>query len=100
MTKKDFVNAISERSGIERTVVEKVLNSTLNEAKEAVVNGKTIYIRGFGSLGPKLRKQKIGQDIRIGQPVVIPSHKLPAFKPSKVFRYEVNLGRIMKANEF
>lgn len=100
MTKKDLVNAVSERSGIDSTVVENVLNSTLNEAKRAVVDGRTIYIRGFGSIGPKLRKQKVGQDIRKGQPVVIPSYKLPAFKPSRVFRYEVNLGKILKANEF
>jgi DNA-binding protein HU-beta len=100
MTKKDLVNAVSERSGVDRIVVENVLNSTLNEAKKAVVDGKNIYIRGFGSIGPKLRKQKVGQDIRLGQPVVIPPHKIPSFKPSRVFRYEVNLGKIMKANEF
>jgi len=70
----------------------------LNEVKETVVSGKTIYIRGFGTLGPQIRWQKVGQDIRPGRSVVIPEMKIPKFKPSSNFKYEVNQERIMKAN--
>lgn len=100
MTKQELVFSVARRSGVDSAVVEKVLNSILNEAKESVVGGKTIYIRGFGTLGPRSRKEKIGQNIRSGQSVVIPAQKVPYFKPSKVFKHEVNLGRILKANEF
>jgi DNA-binding protein HU-beta len=100
MTKNELIIAVSERSGIDRQVVERVLHATLNEVKEVVVSGKTIYIRGFGSIGVQHRKEKIGQDIRRGHPVVIPAHKVPAFKPSKLFKSEVNQKRIMTANLF
>jgi len=100
MTKQELIFSVAKRSGVDSAVVEKVLNSTLNEAKEAVVSGKTIFIRGFGTLGPKTRKEKIGQNIRLGQSVVIPAQKLPYFRPSKTFKHEVNQGRVLKANEF
>jgi len=100
MTKKDLINAVTERSGIDRIIVEKVMNSTLNEVKQRVVSGKTIYVRGFGTLGPQVRRQKVGQDIRLGRSVVIPEMKIPKFKPSSIFKYEVNQGRIMKANQY
>lgn len=100
MTKRDLINAVEKRSGVEKTVIEKVLNSALNEVKLSVVSGKTLYIRGFGTLGPQVRRQKVGQNIGLGQSVIIPEMRIPKFKPSQIFRSEVNVGRIMKANEY
>lgn len=100
MTKRDLIIAVEKRSGVDKAVIEKVLNSALNEVKQSVVSGNTIYVRGFGTLGPQVRKQKVGQDIRLGQSVIIPEMRIPKFKPSQIFRSEVNVGRILRANEY
>lgn len=94
MTKKDLVNQVSERTGFDALHVEKVINHTMNVTKETLAKGGTIYVRGFGSIGPKMRKAKIARNISKGTSVAVPSRKVPFFKPSKEFRDEVATGTV------
>lgn len=100
MTKKELVFCAAERANMDKEVVEKVLNSLLNESKKAVINGMSIFIRGFGTLEPAIRKEKIGQDIRKGKSVIIPEHTVPRFRASQAFKDEVTSGMVMPANQF
>jgi len=100
MTKKELVFLASERVMLEKEIVEKVLNALLNESKKAVVSGKSLFIRGFGTLEPAIRNAKIGQDIGRGKSVVIPAHTFPRFRACPSFKYEVREGSTIRANEF
>ncbi|OFY43977.1 MAG: hypothetical protein A2X18_07560 [Bacteroidetes bacterium GWF2_40_14] len=99
MTKQDLVNAVSERSGLKRAVVESIINTTLNVSKESVVGGQTIYLRGFGTLGPKTRKAKTARIIATGEACHVPERTVPAFKPCFSFRQEVEIGKLLKGNQ-
>jgi DNA-binding protein HU-beta len=48
-----------------------------------------VYLRGFGSFIVKERAEKIGRNISAKEPIVIPAHNIPAFKPSKTFMEKV-----------
>ena len=100
MTKKELVFLASERVMLEKEIVEKVLNALLNESKKAIVSGNSVFIRGFGTLEPAIRKEKIGQDIGRGKSVVIPAHTFPRFRACPSFKYEVMEGSTIRANEF
>ena len=76
--------------------VEKVQSTDLKkykaffkEIKESLKNGENVYVRGFGSFIVKKRRQKIGRIIKTNQPIVIPEHYIPAFKPAKTFMEKV-----------
>ena len=85
MTKLELVKKISQRTGIERQDVLAVLESMMINVKDFVSQGETIYLRGFGSFGPKRRAEKTARNISNNTTIVIPEHIAPHFKPSKSF---------------
>jgi DNA-binding protein HU-beta len=48
-----------------------------------------VYLRGFGSFIIKTRSQKTARNISKGTTIIIPEHRIPAFKPAKVFMEQV-----------
>ena len=56
--------------------------------KKTMANGENIYLRGFGTLLNKTRKEKIARNISKNTTLVVPEHQIPAFKPSKEFLKE------------
>ena len=85
MTKLELIKKISQRTGIERQEVLAVLESMMLNVQKIVAEGETIYLRGFGSFGPKKRAQKTARNISNNTTIIIPEHFAPYFKPSKSF---------------
>ena len=52
--------------------------------------GNNVYLRGFGSFVVKTRKEKTARNISKNTAIKIPEHKVPTFKPSKVFLEEIH----------
>ncbi len=89
MRKVDIVSKIADVTGVPKTDVLITLEAFFKEVKNQVKAGESVYVRGFGSFVPKLRKQKIGRIITRNETVVIPAHYIPAFKPAKIFLDQV-----------
>lgn len=89
MTKADIVNEIAKTTGIEKVVVLETLEKFMEIVKDSLANDKNIYLRGFGSFIVKTRSQKTARNISKNTTIIIPEHKIPAFKPAKVFMEEV-----------
>ncbi len=89
MTKAEIVADIANKTGIEKVAVQAVVESFMDSLKETMVNGENVYLRGFGSFIIKERAEKTGRNISKNTTIVIPAHKIPAFKPAKSFVNEV-----------
>ena len=85
MTKLEIVNTISDKIGVERVDVQAVVEAFMYEVKNSLSSGEDVFLRGFGSFIVKQRAQKTGRNISKNTTIVIPAHKIPAFKPSKEF---------------
>ena len=85
MTKADIVNEISRNTGIEKASVLAVVENFMEVMKDSMAAGNNVYLRGFGSFIIKTRKEKTARNISKNTSLIIPEHKIPAFKPSKVF---------------
>ena len=85
MTKAEIVANISEKSGIEKADVLRVVEDFMVEVKDSLNQGKNVYLRGFGSFIVKERAEKTGWNISKNTTIKIPAHNIPAFKPAKVF---------------
>ena len=57
--------------------------------KDSLANDENVYLRGFGSFIIKTRSQKTARNISQNTTIIIPEHKIPAFKPAKVFMEQV-----------
>ena len=89
MTKADIVNEISRSTGLEKAAVLTTIENFMQIVKDTMANGENVYLRGFGSFILKTRKEKTERNISKNTTIIIPEHKIPAFKPSKVFLDEV-----------
>lgn len=96
MTKADIVTEISRSTGLEKTAVLTVVEEFMKVVKETMADGNNVYLRGFGSFVVKTRKEKTARNISKNTSIKIPEHKVPAFKPSKVFLEEIHNGEASK----
>ena len=85
MTKAEIVANISDKSGIEKADVLRVVEDLMKEVKNSLENGDNVYLRGFGSFTVKTRAEKTGRNISKNTTIKIPAHNIPAFKPAKIF---------------
>jgi DNA-binding protein HU-beta len=89
MTKAEIVAEIANKTGIEKIAVQSVVETFMESVKSALINGENVYMRGFGSFIIKERAEKTGRNISKNTTIIIPAHKIPAFKPAKSFVNEV-----------
>lgn len=85
MTKADIVSLISKETGIDKTTALTVVESFMEQVKDALGNDENVYLRGFGSFILKKRARKTARNITQNTTMIIPEHNIPAFKPAKVF---------------
>lgn len=85
MTKADIVLKISAETGIDKATALQVVEAFMSTVKDSLANNEEVFLRGFGSFILKTRKQKVARNISKNTSMIIPEHKIPAFKPSKTF---------------
>ena len=85
MTKAEIVSEISNKTGLEKQAVQTIVETFMNSVKGALAKNENVYLRGFGSFIVKQRAKKTARNISKKTTIVIPAHKIPAFKPCKTF---------------
>lgn len=85
MTKAEIVNQISESTNIDKLSVLQTVEAFMEVVRESLAKGEDVYLRGFGSFIVKQRAEKTARNISKQTSIIIPAHKIPAFKPAKVF---------------
>jgi DNA-binding protein HU-beta len=89
MTKSDIINEIAKETGIDRSIVQQILESLMETVKDSMSRDKNVYLRGFGSFMVKKRARKIARNISKNSSIIVPEHYIPYFKPSKTFTNKV-----------
>ena len=88
MTKADIVSEIAKTTGLDRANVLTTVEKFMDVVKDSLISGENVYLRGFGSFIIKVRSEKTARNISKNTTIIIPEHKIPAFKPAKVFMGE------------
>ena len=89
MTKADIVNEISKKTGIDKATALVAVEAFMSTVKGSLINGNNVYLRGFGSFITKVRAEKVARNIKKNTSLVVPEHKIPAFKPGREFFAQV-----------
>lgn len=89
MTKAEIVSEIAKTTGVDKASVLATIEKFMEVVKDSLTNGESVYLRGFGSFIVKTRSEKTARNISKGTTLIIPEHKIPAFKPAKVFMNDV-----------
>lgn len=85
MTKADIVNEIAKNTGVEKVLVQDIVEAFMESVKNSLIENNNVYLRGFGSFIIKKRAEKVARDILKNTTITIPEHNIPAFKPAKSF---------------
>ena len=89
MTKADIVNEISKDLGVEKRMVQEIVDAFMESVRTSLSENNNVYLRGFGSFIIKKRATKVARNISKNTTITIPEHNIPAFKPAKSFSCEV-----------
>ncbi len=89
MTKADIVNEISKDLGVEKRMVQEIVDAFMESVRTSLSENNNVYLRGFGSFIIKKRATKVARNISKNTTITIPEHNIPAFKPAKSFAAKV-----------
>jgi integration host factor subunit beta len=91
MTKSQLVELISGRAPhVPRHTVEAIVNAVFDTMTDSLKRDERIEIRGFGSLGVKVRPQRNGRNPKTGAKVFVPARRTPYFTVGKELKFRLN----------
>jgi len=90
MTKAELVKIVSQEAGISNKDAEVIVKSVIDSIIRALNHGEKVEIRGFGSFRIRERKVRNARNPKTGEPIQVPSKKVPYFKPGKDLRATLN----------
>jgi DNA-binding protein HU-beta len=86
MNKADLIAALAEGADMTKAQAGTALDVVLTSIKDALAQGDTVAIAGFGSFLVRERAARTGRNPQTGAEVQISASKTPAFKPGKAFK--------------
>lgn len=89
MTKADIVKIIAQRSGVDKSYTQIIVEKFMETVKDSLAHGNEVYLRGFGTFEIIERAEKPGRNISQKTSLIIPAHNIPKFKPCKEFKDSV-----------
>lgn len=85
MTKAELISEMSARTGYDKAMCGDAIEAFMKITRNTLIDGKNIYLRGFGTFHTVQRAEKVGQNISKGKAIIIPKRMVPVFKPTKDF---------------
>jgi DNA-binding protein HU-beta len=85
MIKAQIVDTISQKTGIEKTVVKVTVDTLMERIVSSLSHGEDVFLRGFGSFVVKKRSEK-NFHAAPGKWILIPEHNEPFFRPCDEFK--------------
>ena len=83
VNKDDVVRIVCRKTNYRASVIEDVINETLDSIIAYMEDGITVRFSGFGVFEPKQRAARIGRNPHSGEPVPIPARTVPVFRPGE-----------------
>lgn len=90
MNKKELIEAVAQKSNLQKKDVDNALDAMLEVITEQLKNDESVIFMGFGSFETKIRKARLGRNPQTNEPVEIPEIKLPTFRPGKTLKQQVS----------
>jgi len=91
MTKSEFIIKLAEKNKVlTENETEIGVNLLLQTIMKTLAGNDRVEIRGFGSFGTLKRNSRNGRNPKSGEPVFVPSKKVPYFRAGKELKKRVD----------
>jgi nucleoid DNA-binding protein len=83
LTKAEIVEQISEKLGLTKKDIARVVDLFFEIVKQGMKKEEHIELRGFGTFEVKTREEREARNPKTGESVVVPKRRVPYFRPGK-----------------
>jgi len=84
VTKAELIEALHAGRSLNRKDIHGLIDALFEEIKAAILAGKTVELRGFGTFEVKLRKgRKRARNPKTGAIVSVEDHGVASFRPGR-----------------
>ncbi len=90
MNKSDLIGMIANDAKISKATAAKMVDAYHSTVKNAIAQGDTVNILGFGSFTTSERKERSGRNPRTGEVLTVKAAKVPKFRPGKGLKDALN----------
>ena len=90
MTRSELCARVAARSSLSKADVAAALGTLTSTIADALAEGETVTIAGFGKFAARTRAARQGRNSRTGEPVDISAARVPSFKAAKALRDALN----------
>ncbi len=90
MNKSELIDAIAKSCDISKASAGNALDGALTAIKNALKNGQSVTLVGFGTFKVGKRASRTGLNPRTGAAIEIESAKVPKFTAGKALKDAVN----------
>jgi len=91
LTKKDLINSLYMQIGFSKKISSNLLDDILMTIVENLKNNDKLKISKFGTFTKRMKKSRVGRNPITKENKLISTRNVILFKPSKEFKYLVNL---------
>lgn len=90
MTKQDIIEHLTNNCGLHRSSAIRAVDGVINAISDALARGEAVTLRGFASIKPVDKAEKIGRNMNNGTPIVIPAHRSAKLILSQELKEKLN----------
>jgi len=90
ITKADIIDALYEKTGMNRIEIRNSIDLFIDEMKDALMRRNVIELRGFGTFEVKVRKARPrARNPKTGESIIIRSHGTVTFRSGRELKQAV-----------
>ena len=86
MTKSELSSKVAAEASLSGAAADRAVNAVFSAIADALANGETVALTGFGTFTVKKREARQGRNPRTGESISIAAANVPSFKAGKTLR--------------
>ncbi len=90
MTKQDIIDHLTNNCGLHRSSAIRAVEGMISSISASLARGEAVTLRGFATIKPVSKAKKIGRNMNIDKPVIIPAHRSAKLVISKELKDKLN----------
>jgi DNA-binding protein HU-beta len=90
VNKAELIEAVAASADLPKASATRAVEAVVDAITATLKNGDQVALVGFGTFAVKERPARAGRNPKTGESITIAAAKVPAFKPGKGLKDELN----------